>query len=267
MRVTVVGSGFVGQTTAHAAGRTRPGGGRADRHRRGPAAGLGPRPAPVRPRRRVRAQRDRHQRLRGHRRLRRRRDHRRVPPSAGDEPDGPARQERRDRARRGRTLGPGLAERDHHRGHEPAGRDDVPRRRGLRLPQGTGHGDGGGARLGAPAGVHRRGARRVAARRRGDDARVARRVDGAAASPRDRRWEAAHRDGRRGDAPAPVRADARRRRRDRWAAEEGERVLRPLGFGRADGRGDRRQLRRACCLSARGARASTASTGSTSACP
>jgi malate dehydrogenase len=41
------------------------------------------------------------------------------------------------------------------------------------------------------------------------------------------------------------RADARRRRRDRGAAEEGERVLRPVGLGRADGRGDRRQHRRA----------------------
>ena len=42
-----------------------------------------------------------------------------------------------------------LARRDHDRGVEPARRDDLAGRRGLRLPEGAGHGDGRRARLGA----------------------------------------------------------------------------------------------------------------------
>ena len=72
---------------------------------------------------------------------------------------------------------------------------------------------------------------------------------------------------RRGDARASLRADARRRRRDRRAAEEGERVLRALGLGRQDDRGDRRRRATSRCPSAPGARASTASTASTSGVP
>ena len=48
-----------------------------------------------------------------------------------------------------------LARRDHHRGLEPARRDDLPRRGGVRLPEGTRVRHGGRARLGPPALLHR----------------------------------------------------------------------------------------------------------------
>ena len=67
-----------------------------------------------------------------------RRDHGGIPAAAGDEPDGPPREERGDHAGRGRSGGPGLAGRDPHRGLEPARRDDLPRRRGLRASHGSG---------------------------------------------------------------------------------------------------------------------------------
>ena len=80
-----------------------PGGrGRAHGHRGRAAAGPGARPQGIVADRAFRAEHRRDERLRGCRRLRRGRHHGRVPAAAGDEPDGPARQERRDHAGRDR---------------------------------------------------------------------------------------------------------------------------------------------------------------------
>ena len=69
------------------------------------------------------------------------------------------------------------------------------------------------------------------------------------------------------DARAALPAHARRRRRDRGAAEERLGVLRAERVGRGDGRGDRARTRTRRCRSAPGRPASTASTTPTSACP
>ena len=105
MKITVVGSGFVGQTTAmrlleKGLGEVvlidiiegKPQGLALDLRQAAPVEGYEPSIVG-------------HERLRRHGRLGRRRDHRRVPPAAGDEPDGSAWEERRDHARRGRERG------------------------------------------------------------------------------------------------------------------------------------------------------------------
>ena len=121
-------------------------------------------------------------------------------------------QERRDRARRGRARRrPARPSAIVDRRVEPARRDDLPGRRGLRVPEGAGARDGGRARLRPAPLLHRRGARRLPARRRGDDARLARRRDDRAAAPGDRRRQAAARARRRGDARAAVPAHPGRR--------------------------------------------------------
>ena len=74
--------------------------------------------------------------------------------------------------------------------------------------------------------------------RRGDDARLARGRDDRAAAARDRERDPAARAGRRGDAPASVPAHARRRRGDRGAAEGRLGLLRAERVGGRDGLGD-----------------------------
>ena len=100
MKVTIVGSGFVGQTTAMRVLQK----GLADEVVlidivEGLPQGLALDLKESSPIERFEPEHRRDERLRGHRRLRRRGDHGRVPAPAGDEPDGPARQERRDHAR------------------------------------------------------------------------------------------------------------------------------------------------------------------------
>ena len=95
------------------------------------------------------------------------------------------------------------------------------------FPKRARHRDGRRAGLGPAALLHRRGARRSRRPRRGDDARLARRRDGGAAAPRDRQRDAAARARGRGDAGAAVPADPRRRRRDRGAAEGGSAYYAP----------------------------------------
>ena len=263
MKVTVVGSGFVGQTTAMRILEKglaevclidiiegKPQGLALDIRQAAPVEGYEPSIVG-------------HERLRGHGRLGHRRHHRRVPSPAGDEPDGPPREERRDHARRGRAGGAGLAGRDPHRGLEPARRDDLPGGRGLRLPEGAGHGHGRGAGLGPAAVLHRGGAVGLAERGRGDHARLARGLDGGAAASRDRERHAPAGAGRRGHPGPALPADAGRRGRDRGAAEDGVGLLRAERLGGGDGRGDRARTRRTCCRSAPGPRASTASATST----
>ena len=155
--------------------------------------------------------------------------------------------------------GGALARRDPHRGHEPAGRDDVPGRAALRVPEAAGDGHGRRPGLGPAALLHRGGAERLAVRCRGHDARVARRGDGRASAARHRERQAAARTGRRRNAGAAVPADPRRRGRDRRAAEEGKRVLRAVGLDRADGERDRRRHEGGPARRAPGAPESTAS--------
>ena len=103
----------------------------------------------------------RHERLRGHGRLRHRGRDLGARPTAGDESRRPVDQERGDRPGGGRTGREGVARRDPHRGHEPA-RRDVPRGDGgIRLPARAGDRHGRRAGLRAVPDVHRAGARRV----------------------------------------------------------------------------------------------------------
>ena len=239
--------------------------GRVDGHRRGTPTGPGARSQGVFADRALRTEHRRYERLRGRRRLRRRRDHGRIPATAGDEPDGSPRQERGHHEGRDRPDRAELTRRDRHRRDESPGRDDVPCRGRERVPEGARDGDGGRPGFRAAPVLHRGGAGCVAARRRSDDARIARRRDGRSAEARDGRREAASRAGRPAHARPSLPADARRGRRDRRAAEEGERVLRAERVDHADGRGDRERHARRCSRSALGLRGSTGSTMSTSA--
>ena len=74
-------------------------------------------------------------RLRGDRRLGRRGDHGRPAAQARHEPHGPARGQRQDRARGRREHRRALARRRDHRGVEPARRDDRAGPAGLGLPE------------------------------------------------------------------------------------------------------------------------------------
>ena len=120
-----------------------------------------------------------------------------------------------------------LAVRDPDRRHQPARRDDAPRVARVGLPAEPRDGHGRRARLGPPAVLPGRARERRAARRRGDDARLARRHDGAAARPGHDRRHAGRGGARPRDARRRVPAHPRRRRRDRRAAAAGLRVLRP----------------------------------------
>ena len=79
----------------------------------------------------------------------------------------------------------------------------------------------------------------LTARRRGHDPGIARRRHDRAAAPRDRRRQAAPRARGRAHPRPVVPTDARRRRRDRRLVEEGERVLRAQRVHHADGGGHR----------------------------
>ena len=133
-KVTVIGRRERRRDRGPADRRIRHRGCRPGGHRRGVAAGKGPRPGGGRAAARARPPGGRHQRLRGYGGLGRHRRHVRHRPAARDEPGRPAAQERRDREVRRRAGGRLFAERgDHHR-HEPA-RRDVPRRaQGVRVP-------------------------------------------------------------------------------------------------------------------------------------
>ena len=76
--------------------------------------------------------------LRGDRRIGHRDHHRRPAAQAGHEPDGPDRGQREDRAQRDRAGGQARARGRADRGLEPAGRDDRAGRQGLRVPPRTG---------------------------------------------------------------------------------------------------------------------------------
>ena len=139
-----------------------------DRHHRGQAAGDRAGPEGGGPGGGLRAPRHGHERLRRHGGFRRGGHHGGVPPSARDEPHGPAGQERRDHECRRLERRARLAGRDPDRRLEPPRRDDVPGRGAIRVSQGTRLRDGRRPGLGAPAVLHRGGAARVAERRRGD---------------------------------------------------------------------------------------------------
>ena len=94
-KVTVIGAGNVGATTAQRIAEAGPRRRGPRRHRRGPAAGQGPRPRRGGARGRPRRAGHRHQRLRGHGRLGRHRRDLRPRPPARHEPRRPAREERR----------------------------------------------------------------------------------------------------------------------------------------------------------------------------
>ena len=123
--------------------------------------------------------RGRHQRLQGHRRLRRGGDHGRHRAQAGHEPRRPPQHELQDRARVHGAGPQALAGRDPHRGLEPPRRDVPGGLQGLRPAPAPRVRHGGRARQRAHAHLHRHGAGRV----RGEHARLRagrpRRHDGA----------------------------------------------------------------------------------------
>ena len=99
--------------------------------------------------------------LRGHRGLRRRRHHRRPAAQARHEPDGPASRPTPSIVRAGRREHRAdLAGRRRHRGVQPAGRDDRAGPAGHRLPAAPGDGPGRHAGHRAVHQQRRRGARR-----------------------------------------------------------------------------------------------------------
>ena len=141
------------------------------------------------------------------------------------------------RSRRRRGRGP-FARRDPHHRHQPA-RRDVPRRaRRERLPAAARHRHGRRARLGPLPHVHRRGARRLRHEHPRLRPRRPRRHDGAAAALLDRRRRADHRAAEPGADRGARGPDAQRRRRDRRAAQDRQRLLRAGGVDGPDGRLD-----------------------------
>ena len=167
-KVTVVGAGFYGSTTALRLAEYdvfetvvltdivegKPEGIALDMNQSRPDRGL-----------RDQDRRRRRRLLRGHRGLRRRRDHRRPAAQAGHEPDGPHRDQREDRAPGRGEHRADLARRRDHRRLQPARRDDGAGAAGHRLPEEPGHGPGGHARHRPLHQQRRRGARRPGLRR------------------------------------------------------------------------------------------------------
>ena len=197
--------------------------------------------------------------------LRHRHHHRRHRAQAGHVARRPAEHERRHR-----EVGVGadradVAERDHHRGVEPARRDVLRREEGDRLPARARDRHGGRARHGALPRVPRRSARCLGARHPGDGARRPRRHDGAAHLLHERQRHSGHAAARSQDARRDRRPHAQRRRRDREVPQDRLGVLRAVGRRRADGGGDRATTRSASCRAPRGSRASTACAACSSA--
>ncbi len=137
-----------------------------------------------------------------------------------------------------------IARRRRHRRDEPARRDDVPVPRGLGFPGRARARAGGDARHRSLQALRGGRARRVAARRRSDHARLARRDDGSRPEQGDGQGQAAHRARRRRDDRTGCPADARRRRRDRRAPQDRQRLLRPVVRGGRHGRRRREGQRR-----------------------
>ena len=192
-QVTVIGAGNVGASVAQRVAEGRARRRRADRYRRGPAAGQGARSRRGRARRGPRHEGHRHERLRRHCRLRHHRRHLRPRPPAGHEPRRPAGQERRHRPQRRPAGRRALARRDLHHRHQPA-RRDVPRRaRGQRVHAAARHRHGRRPRHGPLPHVHRAGAGRQRQQHPRVRPRRPRRHDGAAAALLDRRRRADHR--------------------------------------------------------------------------
>ena len=241
MKITVVGSGFVGQTAAmrlleKGLGEVvlidiiegKPQGLALDLKESAPVEGYEPLDR-------------RHERLRGHRRQRRRRDHGGVPAAARDEPDGPARQERSDHvATWSRRSRPARRTRSSIVVSNPLDEMTFLAAEVSGFPKERVDGHGGRAGLRAAPVLHRRGARRLADRGRGDDARLARRRDGRAARATPR-WTASR------CPSSSTSATLERlfqRTRDGGAEivallQERERLLRAERVGRRDGRGHR----------------------------
>ena len=132
-------------------------------------------------------------RVRSDRRLGRRGDHGRPAAQAGHEPHGPDRDQRQDRPLGRRERRSPRAERGRHRRVEPARRDDRahPARHRLRAEQGDR--PGRHARHRTVQLLRRRGTRRPGRQRADPDARLARRHDGPGAVPMHGRRQAADR--------------------------------------------------------------------------
>ena len=114
-----------------------------------------------------------------------------LPAQAGHEPDGPHRDQREDRAPGRGEHRADLARRGGHRRLQPARRDDGAGAAGHRLPEEPGHGPGRHARHGALHQQRRRGARRPGVVGEDADPGLARRHDGPGALALHRRRQAA----------------------------------------------------------------------------
>ena len=131
-----------------------------------------------------------------------------------------------------------FAQRDSGAGDQSAGRDVLGGASGFEVPQESRDRHGGRAGYGALPHVHRRGAECFGGECDRGGAGRARRHDGAGGAPVERFRHSADRADRTSDARRDCGPHAQRRRGDREASEDRQRVLRSVGGRGGDGRID-----------------------------